>query len=128
QTSVSAVAEHLGLSVAATSRLVDALVGRQLLERHTSPSDRRFVTLHLSPHGTTVLEGARHHAAEQLALALGELTDTDRVTIVSALSALRLTFAETSAPAETTAHAMGKAEGKAEHHAQAPEQGSEGTA
>src|SRR5579884_2450777 len=54
-TSLSAVAEHLGLSPAATSRLFDTLVDQTLVERHTSAEDRRFITLHLTGQGAQAL-------------------------------------------------------------------------
>jgi DNA-binding MarR family transcriptional regulator len=92
ETSVSAVAEHLGLSAAATSRLVDALVERGLVERQVSAVDRRFVTLRLSPEGITVRENARRYTAEQMAAKVSELSDADRATVVAALESLRRVF------------------------------------
>lgn len=92
ETSVSAVAEHLGLSAPATSRLLDSLVERGLLERQVSATDRRFVALRLSPRGIAVREDARRHAAEQLAARVSELADADRATILAALDALRRVF------------------------------------
>src|SRR5262245_54533048 len=74
ETSVSAVADHLGLSVAAASRLIDALVERGLVERETSRADRRFVILRLSPTGAWSLAASREHAAHELAALLGDLT------------------------------------------------------
>jgi DNA-binding MarR family transcriptional regulator len=122
ETSVSAVAEHLGLSVPAASRLLDILVSRQLLERQISAADRRFVTLQLSSRGTTVLESARHHAAEQLSLALGEVADGDRATILSALASLRRTFGDASPVAEAVPGVVSAEE----LHMPAHTQGSEG--
>ena len=46
--SLTALAEHLGLSLPATSRMVEALVAAGLIVREPSASDRRYVTLRLS--------------------------------------------------------------------------------
>lgn len=48
---VSAIAEHLGLSLAATSHLIDRLVQRDLLTRTEDPSDRRQKRIALSEEG-----------------------------------------------------------------------------
>lgn len=92
ETSVSAVAEHLGLSVAATSRLVDALVARGLVQRQVSTIDRRFVTLVLSPEGVTVREDARRYTAQQLAAKVSDLSEAERANIMAALESLRQVF------------------------------------
>lgn len=52
----SLLAAELGLSASATSRLVDGLVQRGLLERRESPSDRRARSLSLSPRGAAMLD------------------------------------------------------------------------
>ena len=49
--SVSAIAEHLGLSLAATSHLIDRLVQRDLLTRAEDPNDRRQKRVALSKEG-----------------------------------------------------------------------------
>lgn len=92
ETSVSAVAEHLGLSVAATSRLVDALVARGLVLRQVSAVDRRFVTLVLSPEGATVREKARRYTAQQLAAKMSDLSQAERANVMAALESLRQVF------------------------------------
>lgn len=47
--SVSALARELGLSAAATSRLIDRLVGEALVKREAGRVDRRQVTIRLAP-------------------------------------------------------------------------------
>lgn len=103
ETSVTAVAEHLGLSPAATSRLVDALVARGFVERQASAIDRRYVTLRLSAQGITVRENARRYTAEQLAARVGEMSDADRATVVAALESLRQVFGGASFEPELAA-------------------------
>ncbi|RZA09016.1 MAG: MarR family transcriptional regulator [Proteobacteria bacterium] len=46
-----ALAAHVGVSVAATSRMVDGLVSRGFLERIRDENDKRQCHLHLSPEG-----------------------------------------------------------------------------
>lgn len=97
--SLSAVAEHLGLSTAATSRLVDALVARGLVERAQAPGDRRWIALSLLPEGQHHLEAARLATQGELAAQLATLSPAARAEIVRALSTLRGCFV----PAESSA-------------------------
>jgi DNA-binding MarR family transcriptional regulator len=52
----SLLADELGMSPSATSRLVDALVQRGLVERREDPDDRRARALRLSRHGAELLD------------------------------------------------------------------------
>ena len=54
--SVSAIAEHLNLSLAATSHLVDRLVQRNLLTRAEDAHDRRLKRVELAPDGAALVE------------------------------------------------------------------------
>jgi DNA-binding MarR family transcriptional regulator len=65
--SVSAVAEHLGLSVPAASRMVTVLVKRGLMKRQSPSHDRRRVSLSLTRRGDAAFRKA--HAATRVALA-----------------------------------------------------------
>jgi len=65
--SVSAMAEHLGLSLPAASRLADTLVRRGLISRQSQVGDRRRVLLSLTARGRAVIEAAQ--AATEKALA-----------------------------------------------------------
>lgn len=53
------LAERLLLSRSGLTRLVDRLVGRGLLERHSCPSDRRGTYARLTPDGARRFEEAR---------------------------------------------------------------------
>ena len=54
--SVSAIAEHLNLSLAATSHLVDRLVQRNLLTRAEDLHDRRLKRVDLAADGAALVE------------------------------------------------------------------------
>ncbi|HEX8035194.1 MAG TPA: MarR family transcriptional regulator [Ktedonobacterales bacterium] len=102
--SLSEVAEHLGLSVAATSRLVDTLVADGFLERRPSPIDRRYIQLHLSARGEQIRAEAHAHTLQGIAARLEGLSDDERQQIVLALEPLRALFASPSPlPASTGA-------------------------
>src|SRR5436853_281870 len=55
-TSLSEVAEHVGLQLPSMSTLVDGLVTRGLVTRAPSAADRRRVTLTLTPSGRATLD------------------------------------------------------------------------
>lgn len=103
--SLSDVAEHVGLTLAPMSRIVDGLVRRELVVRETNSSDRRRVTLALSPAGKMTLQQARRETQASLAGRLRHLSDAEREGVVRALRALAGIFEV--APRETSevAHA-----------------------
>ena len=55
QCGVSDLGEHLGVSNAAASQMVDRLVGMELLQRSEDPNDRRVKHLALTPKGETLV-------------------------------------------------------------------------
>jgi MarR family transcriptional regulator, organic hydroperoxide resistance regulator len=61
--SVSAIAEHLNLSLAATSHLVDRLVQRGLLSRTEDPIDRRQKSVALAEPGIALIDRIHRQAA-----------------------------------------------------------------
>ncbi len=92
-TSVTAIAEHLGLTLPAASRLVDILTTRGLVVREPAEDDRRRVTLQLSPAGLTLIQTAGAAARQQIAARLEPLSDDDRAAIVRAMRLLHPIFA-----------------------------------
>ncbi len=90
--SLTAVADHLGLSTPATSRMVDTLVASGYIEREPSPTDRRFVTLRLSEQGERVQMSARSAALVQVIARLSPLTAEQRACIAEAMNPLRQAF------------------------------------
>ncbi len=108
--SLSAVAEHLGLSVAAASRLVDALVVDHFVERRPSATDRRYIELHLSPRGAQIRAEAHEHTIRGIADRLEGLTDGERERVLLALDSLRAIFTSPSpslAPADARTASSG---------------------
>jgi DNA-binding MarR family transcriptional regulator len=91
--SLSDVAEHLGLSLAATSRLVDGLVQHGYLTRSVAASDRRAMQLHVSEQGSAMLDHARQRTQQHLVALLAPLSSDQREQIVDALTTLRTVFA-----------------------------------
>jgi DNA-binding MarR family transcriptional regulator len=100
--SLSEVAEHLGLTLPSTSRMINSMVGRNLIARQTSASDRRRVTLTPTSSGESILESARLDTQARLADALSRLSASDCAAVVQGLQALRTIFTQSqSAQAET---------------------------
>jgi len=64
--SVSAIAHHLQLSLAATSHLVERLVQRGLLDRTEDPSDRRQKRVDLTDEGRALVGGIQAEAMASL--------------------------------------------------------------
>jgi len=93
QTSLSAVAEHIGLALPSISKLVDGLVERKLVLRQSHSDDRRRITLELTARGDALLQSA--HASTQTALAkrLSTLNESERATVVRAMQILQPLFA-----------------------------------
>ena len=91
-TSLSGLADHLGISRPAASIMVNALVSQGLAMRSPDPDERRRIRLSLTDDGTTTAVSARTAARGWLSGALGDLDPADRATLASAVSILdRLT-------------------------------------
>ena len=90
--SLGDIADHIGLTLSAISRLVDDLVERGLVLRETSPTDRRYITLALTPEGRLMLETMRQATQVDLMARLASLSDDEQATIVAAMGALRRVF------------------------------------
>jgi DNA-binding MarR family transcriptional regulator len=87
-TSVKALGDHLGLSMAAISRAADDLVQRGLVDRIEDPGDRRIKRLSLTPTGREFvlrLIEARLAGLEEFVAGLG---DDDRARIDAAITPL----------------------------------------
>lgn len=90
--SLSAVADRVGLSLPAMSRLIDGLVARDLVQREESPDDRRRVTLRLTNLGRDLVRTARAGAQMRLAEALSTLAPSHRSDVATAMQRLRPLF------------------------------------
>jgi DNA-binding MarR family transcriptional regulator len=94
--SLSDVAEHLGQTLPATSRLVEGLVQRGYVTRAVASADRRAMELHVAEKGSAILDHTRQRTQLHLAALLASLTPDQRAQLVGALATLRTVF--TSAP------------------------------
>ncbi len=91
-TSLSAVANHMGLTLPSTSRLVDGLLARGMLTREDNPADRRRVKLGVTNHGLIVLETSRRGTLTYLTDKIASLSSEDREAIIKAMKAMRSVF------------------------------------
>ncbi len=92
-TSLSGVAEHIGITLPSASKIIDGLVLRKLATRCVSLSDRRHVALALTPLGSARLRAMRKRAKSSLTRMLQPLSAEDLVQIVSSMRRLRPVFA-----------------------------------
>lgn len=90
--SLSSLAEFLALSLPATSRLVEGLVRRNLVDRRIPPGNRRLVALSVNAHGRKIICAARQATEKRLAEVLAPLRDDQRRAIQQALRTLREEF------------------------------------
>ncbi len=104
RSSLSSLAEHLGLSLPAVSRLVDGLVRRGLLDRQPAPGDRRCVCLSLTSAGLAAFSSARAATEKSLARRFDCLSTTELTVLTQAMNILNRVF---------VAHADGRSDGAA---------------
>jgi len=90
--SLAQLAEHLGLTPATTSKMVDGLVGKGLVNRGESMSDRRRITLALSDTGSRRMENTRKAAQVMLDGRIASLDEAQKAVIGEALRSLRSIF------------------------------------
>jgi DNA-binding MarR family transcriptional regulator len=91
--SLSAVADFVGLSLPAMSRLVDGLVDKGLMQRRPCSDDRRQVRLSITPPGEAAITEARQLAQARLAEAVAPLTQVQRAALIETMAVLRDIFA-----------------------------------
>jgi MarR family transcriptional regulator for hemolysin len=91
-TSLSHVAEHIGVALPSMSKIMDDLVDNKFVTRQTAPDDRRRIHLDLTPEGHAMLERARVGAKAALAEMLRPLSPEDRQNVTNAMKALRPVF------------------------------------
>ena len=96
--SLSDVAEQIGLSLPAMSRLVDALVKKGLMTRTSCEHDRRQVRLALTRRGQTALDTAWKGTHDRLATEIASLPGEQRAMIQAAMHALQPVFDPDSTP------------------------------
>ena len=89
---LSALAEHLGLSLPVTSRLVGGLQGRGLIQRRDRKEDRRQLELAITARGAGVLDAARAATLASMREELSVLSEVQRKQVVRAMCLLRGVF------------------------------------
>jgi DNA-binding MarR family transcriptional regulator len=90
--SLSAVAEHLGLSLPAMSRLINGLVDHRLVERQTVSTNRRQIALTLTARGRATLEKVRGKIRWHLAGVLKSLPAAEQSSVQRAMRILHRAF------------------------------------
>ena len=90
--SLSILADHLGLTLPSVSKLIDVLVKQGLISRQDSASDRRRLALVLTQNGVTIINSARASAQSHLTRILSCLTNEELRTIHQALELLNPLF------------------------------------
>lgn len=91
-TSLSSVADHLGLTLSTTSKLVERLVLRGLVVRASAPHDRRRMALFLTEDGAAILSTAADATLATLAGRLAVLDAAERSAVADALRLLQAVF------------------------------------
>ncbi len=86
--SLSDVAEYIGLSLPAMSKLVDGLLERRFVTRETCRDDRRRVNLALTVRGRAALQASLQLTQTYLADKLSQLPEAERARILHALELL----------------------------------------
>jgi DNA-binding MarR family transcriptional regulator len=90
--SLSNVAEHLGITPPSTSKLVNDLVERDLIDRQTSPADRRKITLILTPKGLDLAETSLRQTQAAYVERFATLPGETLALITQAMRELRVIF------------------------------------
>jgi len=91
--SLSKVAEHLGLTLPSTSKMVDALVGKEFINRNTDPDDRRRMVLTVTQRGQSAWEAARRTAHASMVQRLRKVRETERQELQRSLQVLGKVYA-----------------------------------
>ena len=92
EVSLSNLADHLGLTLPSTSKLVDGLVNQKVVTRRESKEDRRRLTLALTKNGQDILRVAREATQNHLKDVLHELSADELSTIIRAMNLLQTLF------------------------------------
>lgn len=94
--SVSQLADFLGLGLPATSKIADGMVASGMVNRRGDPSDRRRVLLEISSAGRNELLATRAIAHNHLANMLTPLSESDRTRLLETIRSLRPLFVKFS--------------------------------
>lgn len=86
--SLSAMAEHLGVTRATASAIAERLVQRNLVDRRERPEERRHIVLKLTQAGSEYLQQVRNTSRAEIAKLFASLSAKQRQRIVEGLSIL----------------------------------------
>jgi DNA-binding MarR family transcriptional regulator len=103
---LSNVADFIGSSLPAASRMIDGLVAKNLVARTTCTDDRRQIALELTPLGRKYFLESRQATRHQLAAHLASLSVEQKQAIVTAMGCLAEIF---GTDAEAAARAIADA-------------------
>jgi DNA-binding MarR family transcriptional regulator len=92
EASLSAVADYIGSSLPAASRMIDGLVAKNLVARKECCRDRRQVSLELTAMGRSAFLESRQATRRQLAQRLAGLSETQRQTVMEVMGWLGEVF------------------------------------
>jgi len=96
----SVLAERMGMTRGAISKLADRLVDKNLVERKSNPGDRRAHTLGLAPAGRALVPKLAAHADENDETFFGSLTSAERQRLEELLRKIALQRDLTHAPVD----------------------------
>jgi DNA-binding MarR family transcriptional regulator len=90
--SLSDLADHLGLTLPSVSKLVNGLVQQGLVHRREADLDRRCLKLELTKRGESIMNSAQTSAQANLAKILSGLSSDELATVHQALELLHPLF------------------------------------
>jgi DNA-binding MarR family transcriptional regulator len=96
---LSCVADHVGTSLPAASRMIGGLVDRKLVTRQECHDDRRQVSLTLTPRGVGAFRASRAATQRQLGRQLKSLSQPERRLVVDAMKVMAEIFGADADPA-----------------------------
>lgn len=98
RTSLSCVADHVGLSLPTTSRIVAGLVEKGFLKRGGCTKDRRQCALGITLRGQAVLNAAWSAAQQSMAAELEQFTPSQRAAVADAMRVVKRAFGSLGLP------------------------------
>lgn len=94
ESSLSSLAEEIGLTLPSISKIVDALFDKGFVSRRESETDRRYLRLSVTPEGMKVLQAAKLETQRKLTLRLQETSPEQCALINEGLRSLREIFTQ----------------------------------
>jgi DNA-binding MarR family transcriptional regulator len=92
EASLSAVADHLGVTCATASTTIERLVQRHLVQRSDHPQERRRIVLNLTIEGKSLLEESQEKTRIHIAEIIDGLTSEEILQIETGLTLLKNVF------------------------------------